>query len=175
MAHFLTTELVLDKTFDNKTKRHYLNGFNIVFHCHHYSTLYTQLALDAKETELLADVAEESFSKLLETYFIEHDIESLEDKIEIGEQYFAAIGLGKMQVGFVGRNSAEIFLHSSHLDSGWIKKFGKSDKPVNFISAGFITALVSNILELPLKAFKAVENQSIAMGDEVSVFKVFRA
>lgn len=175
MAHFLTNELVLDKTFDNKSKRHYLNGFNIVLHCHHYSTLYTQLALDAKETDLLAEVAEETFEKLLESYFDEHDIESMDEKIDIAEQYFAAIGLGNMKVKFIGNNSAEVVLLASHLDGGWLKKFGKSDKPVNYISAGYITALVSNVLELPIKTFKAVENNSIAMGDEVSVFKVFRA
>lgn len=175
MAQFNRTELLLDHRFDNKTKRHYLNDFVTVLHCHHYMALYTQLAVDAGETELMENVAEETFFNLLDNYFKKNEVENLEDKIELAEQYFAAIGLGKMDVKNLGDDSGEVSLKHSHLDAGWIKKWGNYDKPINFIGAGFIRAMFSVILDKPIKSFSANEVKSIAKGDDISLFKIFKA
>ena len=44
-------EFEIDHRFDPVKNRHYLNGFCSVLHCHHYATLYTQLADDAVDFE----------------------------------------------------------------------------------------------------------------------------
>jgi len=174
MSEFKQNILQLDKKFDPKAKRHYLNGFQIVLHCHHYTTLYTQLALDASETELLADVAEESFLEVLKKYFIDNQIINLDEKIDLACQYFGAVGLGKMIVNYFGDDSGEVELIVSHLDSGWIKKWGMYDKPVNYITVGFIQAMFSILCDKPIKTFKAIEIESIVRGAKTSIFKVHK-
>src|SRR5512136_834682 len=124
MATFKKNELMLDHRFDRKTKRHYLNGRVTVLHCHHYAALYAQLALDSQKTDLLAESAEEAFYEILTAYFQEHNLTAIEARVDIACQYYATVGLGKMQVSYLGDDSGRVELLSSHVDSGWIKKWG---------------------------------------------------
>jgi len=169
-----TMQYQLDHTFDNKRMRHYLNGELSVLHCHHYATLYTQLAIDAKETDLLAGVAEETFADILREYFGSNNVESLGDRISVACDYFAKVGLGKMTVKYLGNDSGEVVLEESHIDKGWIKKWGEFDVPVNHIGRGYIAGMFSAIWDKPLKTYSVSETQSIVKGAEKSCFKVYK-
>lgn len=173
MFEITTTKFKVNKRFDPKKRRHYLNDVLTVLHCHHYSTLYTQLALDAGETELLANVAEETFYKVLSDYYKKNNIELIDDKVSIACDYYAVIGLGKMKVNYIGDSSGEVELLVSHLDSGWKKKWGEYDKPINYITVGFINAMFSAILGKPINTFSTTEIKSIVMGHPTSIFKVY--
>jgi len=169
------TEIILDHRFDPKTCRHYLNDQVSVLHCHHYATLYTQLAndcgfIDAKK--LLADVAEDTFFDALSSYYEKYQINSVEDRITIAEQYYALSGLGEMNVIYAGIDSGEVELAHSHLDAGWIKKWGKYEKPVNFITCGYISGMFSAIFNKPVRSYTTIETKSIVSGAEKSNFKV---
>ncbi len=175
MAQFKTTELHLDHQIDGRTWRHYLNGELSVLHCHHYATLYSQLAddcelLDGKK--LLMECAEDSFYPVLSNYFAENGIDTTAERIAIAEQYFAAYGLGSMRVSCAGPDSGEVVLDHSHVDEGWVKKWSKRDAPVNFIGCGYIAALFAAVFDRPTRAFDVTEVQSIVSGAECSRFNV---
>lgn len=175
MTTLKKTDLELVHTFDPLTCRHALNGETSVFHCHHYSTLHTQLAMDCNMVDgkaLLADVSESTFLPILNKYYKEHNISTIADRVIIAQQYYAAIGLGRFEVSSLGKNSGEVVLLHSHLDEGWKKKWGKSKAPINYMTCGYIQAMFSAILELPEKHFKASEQDSIAMGAERSTFTI---
>jgi hypothetical protein len=174
MAIFKKTEFILDHAFDPKTNRHSLNGFTSVLHCHHYTTLYTQLAMDAKETELLKNTTEDAFYDFLTDYYEVHKVECYREKLELAAQCYSALGLGKMEIVYAGEDSAEIRLLKSHVDSGWIKKWGKYDAPVNYITAGFISAMLSASFKRQTRTFNVAEVESIVMGSEASCFKAVR-
>jgi len=175
MAIVIKHKIEYDHTFDQKTNRHYINGILSVLHCHHYTCLYTQLALDAGETTLLKECARDSFQDLLTQYFLKHPKHNtLEKKVSIASQYYSLLGLGKMEVKFIGRFSGAVELSFSHTDSGWIKKWGTYDKPINYITGGFIEALFAVCLNMPPNTYEAVEEQSIVMGAATSIFKVTR-
>jgi hypothetical protein len=168
-------DIIYDHVFEPSTKRHRINGLQSVLHCHHYTALYTQLAVDANETELLAECARETYSMMLANYFANHkELDTLAAKVDIACQYYSLVGMGKMVVNFLGEDSGEVELLSSHTDVGWIKKWGTYDRPVNYITVGFIEALFEVVQGLAPRSFKAVEKQSIVMGAETSVFNVFR-
>jgi hypothetical protein len=174
MANFKKIQLELDHKFDQRTGRHYINGTQIVFHCHHFTTLYTQLAIDSGKTTLLAEVAEENFHKILIDYYKEHGIEDFEDKIDIACQYYSAIGLGTLEVGCIGKYSGEIKSANSHIELGWIKKWSKFDKPVNYIGCGYVSAMFSAVFDIPVKSFIVKETKSIVKGDEYTMFNVVK-
>jgi hypothetical protein len=174
MALLKKTNLELDHKFDPKTSRHYLNGHLSVLHCHHFSTLYIQLAIDAKETDLLVSVSEETFYRVLRDYYCKHNIVTLEDKIDIACQYYSAVGLGKMEVGFLGEDSGEVIIPVSHVDQGWIKKWGNYDAPVDYITCGYISGMFSAILGTNMGIFKTFEVESIVMGASKSRFRVVK-
>jgi len=175
MAVLKKTTLELDHKFDKKSNRHYLNGYVTVFHCHHYSCLYTQLAMDARETELLMKVSEETFYRVLIDYLCNHNIKTIGEKIDICCQYYSALGLGNIEVTYLGEYSGEVICSSSHIDSGWMKKWGTYDRPVNYITAGYISALFAAVTEHPVGTYRTSEVESIVMGAEKSVFKVVKS
>jgi len=169
------TDLVLDKRFDPRNCRHTVNGSPSVLHCHHYATLYAQLAddcslLDGKK--LLAEVAEDTFSLELANAFKISGADRLEDRIAVAEQLYAAMGLGKMCVVCAGRDAGVVELVHSHVDEGWIKKWGKRDKPVNFMTAGYVAALFSTLFGLPCRSYEVIESASIVAGAARSRFDV---
>ena len=177
MSKFIQTELELNHQFDSNTSRHYLNGQLTVLHCHHYSTLYTQLADDVEFTdgkELLKNVAEDVFYGVLENYFNSKNITNLSARVEIVQQYYSAIGLGELKVIHMGDDFGQVELIHSHLDEGWVHKWGQSDKPVNYITSGFAAAIFNLINGTPARSCTVKEVQSIVTGAEKSIFKISR-
>ncbi len=175
MVQFKQTEILLDHRFDPKTCRHSLNDKVHVLHCHHYATLYSRLAddcgmLDGKQ--LLAEVAEDTFFDFFTNYFEKNGIDALADKISIAEQYYAATGLGQMNVLCAGPESGEVELLHSHVDEGWIKKWGQRDKPVNFMTCGFIAGMFSAVFGKATRSYYVSETESIVAGSEHSKFEV---
>ena len=160
--------------FNSKNNRHFLNGMCAVLHCHHYATLTTQLAMDAKHfngENKLYETAEECFHRALNRYFQEHAVREANDKIAVAKDYWRIIGMGL--VDFSYRNSVlAAKMDYSHIDEGWLKKWGKSDKPVNIITSGFIAAVASLVNDKPLGWYRVFETKSLVMGDEVSEFVV---
>jgi len=175
MATRSKARLTLDRAFDPKACRHYLNDTMHVLHCHHYATLYAQLAddcsiLDAKR--LLAECAEDSFYGVLTAYYEAQGTEGIVDRIAVGEQYFAAAGLGRMEVVCAGSDGGDVQLVHSHVDEGWIKKWGQREEPVNFIGLGYVAALFAAAFGKPVRSYSVTEVESIVAGAERSVFQV---
>jgi hypothetical protein len=175
MTRCKETALELRKDFDPKSCRLRINGTVMVMHCHHYASLYTQLAMDCGMLDakaLLAECSESAWLDFLRDCYRGQDIADTAGRISAAEQIFAAAGLGKMRVLCAGPESGEAEMERSHVDQGWIKKWGKSDLPVNFIGAGFISALFSAVFDRPAGAYSVIERESIVSGAPRSRFTV---
>lgn len=170
------TEFKLEHKFDSKRYRHYLNNHLTVLHCHHYATLFTQLAIDAKDivdgTSILFKTSEDVFFKVLSQYFEEYNCTEIPDRIDIAAKMFSSIGMGKMNPISVKENSGEIELLFSYVDDGWLEKWGKNDFSVNFIGLGYISAMFSVIFGKPVQSYDVVESQSKVTGAEKSLIKI---
>jgi hypothetical protein len=165
----------LKHEFDAARCRHYLNDQLSVLHCHHYATLYTQLAMDAEFIDakiILAQSAEDTFFDMLSGYYQAHSGLTPDEKLEVGCQYYAAIGLGQMKVLSAGETSGEIVLEHSHLDEGWIKKWDKYDQVVNFLTCGYVAALFATAYGKAARSYAVSEVEGIVTGAEKSRFVV---
>ncbi|MCW1299612.1 MAG: 4-vinyl reductase [Candidatus Parvarchaeum sp.] len=169
-------KLIFERKFDSDRKRHYVNDNLVVLHCHHYSTLFSQLALDAKElvngTKILFETMEDITFEMLSNYFAKHGIKEEKDRIDIATQTFSAIGLGKIVPVSINESGGEIEMPNSHVDQGWIKKWGQNKVPVNYIGAGYIAGMFRAIFGKPERFYKVTEIQSIVKGDKISRFKI---
>jgi len=171
-------EYVLDRRFDNRTCRHTVNDRVTVLHCHHYATLYCQLADDADMVDgkaMLRKASEYTFLPLLEQYFAAHDIGAVADRITLTEEYWRVAGMGLLCFERTGEVSAQARMDHSHVDEGWLKKWGRREKPVNFIGQGYLAAAMAAIYGLPAGSFVVNEKQSIVAGAKASVFSIVRA
>jgi len=161
--------------FEPRRCRHLVDGRTYVMHCHHYATLYTQLAedcgmLDGKK--LLADAAEDTFYDVLSDYFHKHNLVSIADRLAAGEHYFRVTGMGLLNVACAGPDYGEVELPSSHVDAGWIKKWGKTNKPINHLARGFIASLFAAAFDRPRRSFTVTETASLVSGAPRSRFEV---
>ena len=162
-------------TFDPTKKRHYLNEWNSVLHCHHYATLYTQLAIDAEElggTANLVMAAEKVFGGVLKDYFSKNGVDSVEDRVDIAQQYWKSVGMGLINISMTGESSGSAQMEYSHLDEGWLKKWGGADRPVNYFTSGFLAGASAAIFDKPLGSYIVEETKSLVKGDDVSEFTI---
>lgn len=170
-------QIEFERAFDPRRCRHLVEGRVSVLHCHHYSTLYTQLAddcslLDARS--LLARVAADSFYGVLADLACKRGLATVADRIAAAEQYYAFSGLGRLKIVAAGPESGEAVLERSHIDEGWIRKWGRRDRPVNFITQGFLAAAFATAFDARPEQFAVKELSSIVSGQERSHFKVAR-
>lgn len=164
----------MNEQFDKDNCRYYLNGCSTVLHSHHFISLYSQLADDAEDFQgvyHLKRAAEETFYEVLANYFKAHGIETLEKKVSVVEDYWLTVGMGKIKVESVGRHSVTMQMVSSHVDQGWTEKWGITDKPINFITQGFVSAAAALFLNRPSRSFSVREIASLACGEPVSILK----
>lgn len=160
--------------FDPQTCRHYLNDFSTVLHCHHFITLYTQLADDAIHFEgerMLRETAEDTFYEILQNYYQKHQLTQLSDQISIAEQYWQMVGMGKLQFMEVGKYTIRAEMLHSHVDQGWLIKWGLATKPINFITEGFIAAVAALVNARPPKSYGVKALQALVQGEDKSVFR----
>lgn len=171
----MSLEFKADQKFDPDKARQIINGEVSVYHCHHYSTLFSQLADDAKLLQgpkLLAEAAEESMYPVLVKYFADNGIKTQEDKKAIAEDYYAFLGMGKVAITEISDNGGKAVMEHSHVDEGWLKKWDKRDKPVNFIGQGFLAAAFAAITDSKTGTFKVTETESIVCGSSNSKFEI---
>ena len=174
MAIEKKTEFEIDHKFDPVHCRHYVNGVLSVLHCHHYATLYTQLAVDAVDfhgIEHLVDNAEDVFFEALGQYFEQNGVVALDDRIEIAQQYWQAVGMGLIRFTGVGKYEVTAEMEYSHVDEGWLKKWGAGERPVNFFTTGFVAAVAALLNDRPQRSFSVRESKSLVCGDAKSEFK----
>ncbi len=166
--------LELDFTFDQESYRHFLNGHEMVLHCHHYMTLTSKMAEDFGDigaTNVLMEVAEETMRPLFDSYIKQHGISSPEDRLAVGKEYYAVMGMGLMEVSGTA-DGGEVKLPHSHVDEGWIQKWGKRDTPINYFTRGYVAAMFAAAFDKPPQSYEVTETSSIVTGDETSTLVV---
>jgi hypothetical protein len=166
--------LELSFTFDPSTYRHYINGHATVLHCHHYMSLTTQLALDYADQggpRVLRECAEDSIRPMLADYVAKQSIIDAAARLSVGCEYYAVMGLGQMTASGEA-SGGEVHLSHSHVDEGWVKKFGTSQAPINHFTAGYAAAMFSVAFDKPARGYRVQETQSIAMGSPTTVFEL---
>ncbi|MET1254733.1 hypothetical protein [Aliikangiella maris] len=172
----MSVQFEVDAKFDENDKRQYINNQATVFHCHHYISLFTQLADDAKlfsGEKHLYDTAEETFYQVLNEYMKSHpNVSNQADKVSIAEQYFSFVGLGQLTLTVDSDAGGKAEMPFSHVDEGWKKKWGEFDKSINFIGQGFIAAAFAMINGQPVGSYHVTEVESQVCGADKSTFTI---
>lgn len=167
-------ETVFEQRFDPRRKFQYINDEPSVMHCHHYITIFSQLAMEMEHLEgprLIMEAMEETYYLVLKKYYLRQDVTGRDEKIKVAQDYFSLSGLGVLQI-HGGKESGSAEMRRSHVDEGWVKKWGQADEPVNYIGCGYIAAVFSLLNDMPLRSYHVTEEQGIASGAQVSRFTV---
>jgi hypothetical protein len=166
--------LNVEFTFDEKTYRHYMNGFLSVMHCHHYMSLLTNLAMnydDMGGIKILTESAEDTIRPLFDDYYQKNNLASAEEKLDVGPGYYSVMGMGLMKADG-NEQGGQVVLTRSHVDQGWLKKWDSPGKPVNYWTCGYISAMFAAAFGKPARSYDVTEVKSMVKGDETSVFEI---
>jgi hypothetical protein len=166
--------LDIKHTFDENTFRHSFGGHTYVLHCHHYMSLTTKLAEDFADIggpKVLREAAEDTIRPVLDSYFKERGVSDAAKRLALGTEFFSFMGLGLMEVTGTAAGG-EVKLPHSHVEEGWIKKWGKHDKPINHFTCGFVAAVFAAAFDKPARSFEVSERSSIVTGAPASVLAV---
>lgn len=158
--------------FDTQRYRCVVNGVDSVRHCYPTMNSLTQLVTAIEGQQTLQNVAESTFYKILYTYFTQHQITTLSDKITIAQQYWQTMGIGKLELIQTNSTLTSAEMTHSYVDESWRKVQGNYHQPINFITAGFIAACAALLTDKPIGSYIVSEVDSIAMGKEKSTFAV---
>jgi hypothetical protein len=170
-------KLSIEVKYDPARCRHYVNGETAVLHCHHYASLYTQIADDATLFDgrtILRETSEESFYRVLNDLMSRNDMTSISGRISAVEDYWSFCGMGSLSITKCDASGGRAEMVRSHIDEGWIKKWGKRNEPVNFITQGYLSAAFSVVHGAPRGTYGVTEEQSIVSGAEKSTFSISR-
>lgn len=156
----------VDFTFDDGTFRHYMNGHPSVLHCHHYMALTTRVATKFRSLgadRILAESTEDSMRVLLDDYVRKHSLPVGLERLRMAAEYYAVMGLGRLQLEG-DASGGTVTLQRSHVDEGWVKKFGPCDHPINHVTRGYAAAAFACAFERSARAYVVTEASSMAMG-----------
>ncbi|MCK9579405.1 MAG: hypothetical protein M0Q92_03020 [Methanoregula sp.] len=168
--------LELKHSFDDKTYRHFLNGFNIVLHCHHYMCLTTKLAEDFNDiggTRILTETAEDTIRPIFDEYAKTHAIAPGDARLKMAAEFYSAMGLGRMDTSGTA-NAGNVTLQKSHIDQGWVKKWGNNTKPINHFTRGYIAAMFAAAFDKPARSYMVTETEAIVTGKPASAFAIVK-
>ncbi|MDD2318525.1 MAG: 4-vinyl reductase [Geobacteraceae bacterium] len=166
--------LRLEYSHDDETHRNFLNGQPVVMHSHHYLALITKLVEDLADMsapEILRDAVEDTMRAVFDDYIAKNGLTSAQDRCNVGREYFSVFGLGKMVITG-DENGGEIRLLRSHVDEGWVKKWGVHNKPINHFTCGYVAAMFGAAFNKPARSYVVTEVASIAAGDSEGKFIV---
>jgi hypothetical protein len=95
--------------------------------------------------------------------------------VALVEDYWKACGMGLLCIERIGQTSAAARMDHSHVDEGWLKKWGARQKPVNFIGQGYLKAAVAAINGLSPDRYVVEETASLVAGAPASRFNIVLA
>jgi hypothetical protein len=161
-----------EQRFDNQKMRHYVNGECSVLHCHHYATLFTQLAADAENSNgptLLTESAAETVYPVLRDYFKKNKITSIEDRLAVAEQWWSFVGMGQAQFHCQDKRDRHM-KHSPSTKAG--SRSGVCVTSGELHRRWYFKAACAAVFDLNWQKVKVNETQSIACGASTSRFSV---
>ena len=113
---------------------------------------------------------EQFFGRALEAHFRAYRQGDLAERIQIAEQYFAASGLGQLDVLGLGPDAAVAELRRPRPNPGRAHLRTADPRFVPAVAAGFLAALCAVALDLPLGTFRVAEATSDTVRPNRSVF-----
>jgi hypothetical protein len=168
-------EPVFQSAVDVSRAKRYINADPTPIHGALAALIVMKLALETRAGDMplfLVDAMEEAVYLALKWIFLAAGETTAERRRTITEDHFRLSGLGLLSISSIGLEGGGAILSRSTLDESWISRWGKSQKPVNVLAAGYLAGAFAALTGQGLRSFAAKETKSIVMGDPVSEFVV---
>jgi hypothetical protein len=152
--------------YDEKHNCHVVAGEAMIFHCHHYLNYLQRSILDADYIEsrpfLIGSAADAVFYQLKNLC----QGLSVEESKTMAADVYKTFGYGLIDLSDMNENGVTVRTFKSYHSKTWLMKFGRSNKPVDYYTSGFIAAAFAVIYQRPLSEIQVEQTTCIACGAE---------
>lgn len=165
----------LEPDFDEKSGLVSIEGISMVIHCHFYNVFLLQAIETATYVDgraILIRSSEESVNKQLIGYYDRKGISDEKTRISIAADMFKVFGVGLLDFSNINGSGGTVTSKSSHVARGWKEQIGTREKPVDYISCGFIAGALAAVYNKPIGTFKVNETECLVQGKEKCKFEV---
>jgi len=143
-------------------------GEAMIFHCHHYINYLQRSILDAEYIDsrpFLIGSAADSVYHQLKNLCEGLDVDSSK---RMAEEVYKAFGYGLIDLTPMTADGVELQSVKSFFSKTWPMKFGKSEKPVDYYTTGFLAAAYAVIFDRSLAEIEAEQTTCMACGDKIN-------
>lgn len=161
-----------DYPFDEKHNYLEIGGEAMIFHCHHYLTNLQRTILDADyidSSKFLIGSAADAIYNQLSNLCVGL---SIEESKQMAQDIYKVFGYGLIDLSSMNDDGGVIETSKSFFSKSWYEKFGKSEKPVDYYTAGFLAAAYAVIYKKSLSDVKAIQTTCIACEDKTNSFEI---
>ncbi len=171
----MANQLNFRHSYDSITNQHFHRNFSVVMHCHHYFSVFIELA-HAYEKQggprFMQEAAAETFGSFLRLYYLEDGIKDLGERIRIAEEYWRQVGMGIIRISTQDPTYGSARMNYSHIDEGWLKKGAPTSRPINYVTQGFLAGFMQAAYTGGRsRTYEVKETKSLVLGDEYSQFE----
>lgn len=140
-------------------------GEAMIFHCHHYVNYLQRSILDATYIDsskfMIGSAADAVYNQLANLC----DGLSVNDAKKMAESMYKAFGYGLIDLSGMDESGVVLNTYKSFFSKTWMMKFGKSDKPVDYYTTGYLAAAYAVIYKKQLSEINALQTGCMACGD----------
>ena len=138
----------------------------MIFHCHHYITNLQRTILDADYIDSRLFLIGSAVDAIY--YQLSNLCKGLniEESKKMSEDIYKVFGYGLIDLSCMNENGCELKSTKSFFSKTWDMKFGKSTKPVDYYTSGFLAAAYAVIYKKDLKDIETVQTTCMACGDD---------
>ncbi|RME91775.1 MAG: hypothetical protein D6767_04505 [Candidatus Hydrogenedentota bacterium] len=154
-------------------------GEPLVFHCNHYNLFLQRTIEDTgeyidAETILVDGAVSCTYSMLNRLFEKNPKYRDPKIRLEIASAIYSQLGFGLLPIHELTEDGGVVHTKITHYSYGWLKKWGKRDKPVDYFTRGYLIAALAQAYFLPPGAFSCKQTKCLSMGDEQNEFVLER-
>ncbi|KIM13152.1 MAG: hypothetical protein KU38_00325 [Sulfurovum sp. FS08-3] len=157
-----------DYPFDEEHNYLEIGGEAMIFHCHHYITNLQRTILDAEYIEssrfLIGSAADSLYYQLSNLC----KGLSVDESKKMAQDIYKCFGYGLIDLSSMDESGCTLTTTKSFFSKTWEMKFGRSKKPVDYYTSGFLAAAYAVIYNKELKNIQAMQTTCMACGDETN-------
>lgn len=156
--------------FDREHGAFEIGGETMIFHCHHYLNYLQRSILDAEyinSKPFMVGAAADSVYNQLKNLTSGLD---KSDSIAIIESVYKTFGYGLIDLSNLSQDGGTITTKSSFFSKTWVMKFGKSTKPVDYFTTGYLAAAFAVLFGYELSQVNSIQSKCMAVEDDENEF-----
>jgi predicted hydrocarbon binding protein len=147
-------------------------GEAMIFHCHHYVNYLQRSILDATYIDsrrfLIGSAADAVYHQLSNLC---QGLDTVQSK-QMAESMYKTFGYGLIDLSNMTEEGITLRTYKSFFSKTWLMKFGRSDKPVDYYTTGYLAAAYAVIYQKQLSEIVAEQTACMACGAEQNTHEI---